>query len=120
MSPTPVILDVDPGHDDAVAIMLARGAPELELLAVTTVAGNAPLEKTTRNALRVLSLIGHPDVPVAAGASSPLLTVSLPRLITSGPDFLASHTGLSAPFPQAGGSSLHRTRISSLRLQVLY
>jgi pyrimidine-specific ribonucleoside hydrolase len=72
MSPTPVILDVDPGHDDAVAIMLACGAPELDLLAITTVAGNVPLEKTTRNALRVLSLIGRTDVPVAAGASSPL------------------------------------------------
>src|SRR5918992_6077317 len=72
MSPIPVVLDVDPGHDDAVALMLACGAPELELLAVTTVAGNAPLEKTTHNALRVLSLIGHTDVPVAAGASSPL------------------------------------------------
>jgi pyrimidine-specific ribonucleoside hydrolase len=72
MSPTPVILDVDPGHDDAVAIMLACAAPDLDLLAVTTVAGNVPLEKTTRNALRVLSLIGHTDLPVAAGASSPL------------------------------------------------
>ena len=72
MSPTPVILDVDPGHDDAVAIMLACGAPGLDLRAVTTVAGNVPLEKTTRNALRILSLIGHTDVPVAAGASSPL------------------------------------------------
>jgi len=68
----PVILDVDPGHDDAVAIMLACGAPELDLLAVTTVAGNVPLDKTTRNALRILSLIGHTGVPVAAGASSPL------------------------------------------------
>ncbi len=66
MSPTPIILDVDPGHDDAVAIMLACAAPELDLLAVTTVAGNVPLEKTTRNALRVLSLIGHTGVPVAA------------------------------------------------------
>jgi inosine-uridine nucleoside N-ribohydrolase len=72
MNPTPVILDVDPGHDDAVAIMLACGAPELDLLAVTTVAGNVPLQKTTRNALRILSLIGHTSVPVAAGASSPL------------------------------------------------
>jgi purine nucleosidase len=72
MSPKPVILDVDPGHDDAVAIMLACGAPELDLLAVTTVAGNVPLEKTTRNVLRVLSLTGHTGVPVAAGASSPL------------------------------------------------
>jgi pyrimidine-specific ribonucleoside hydrolase len=72
LSPTPIVLDVDPGHDDAVAIMLACGAPDLDLLAVTTVAGNVPLEKTTRNALRILSLIGHTDVPVAAGASSPL------------------------------------------------
>ncbi len=73
MNPTPIILDVDPGHDDAVAIMLACGAPALELLAVTTVAGNVPLEKTTRNALRVLSLIGRPDIPVAAGAAAPLV-----------------------------------------------
>jgi len=73
VSPTPIILDVDPGHDDAVAIMLACGAPEIELLGVTTVAGNVPLEKTTRNALRVLSLVGRPDVPVAAGAAAPLV-----------------------------------------------
>ena len=72
MEKKPTILDVDPGHDDAVAIMLACGARELDLLAVTTVAGNVPLEKTTRNALRVLSLVGHTGVPVAAGASSPL------------------------------------------------
>ena len=72
MSPKPVILDVDPGHDDAVAIMMACGSPGLDLLAVTTVAGNATLPKTTRNALRVLSLIGRTDVPVAAGASGPL------------------------------------------------
>ena len=73
MSPKPVILDVDPGHDDAVAIMMACGSPGLDLLAVTTVAGNATLPKTTRNALRVLSLIGRADVPVAAGASGPLV-----------------------------------------------
>jgi inosine-uridine nucleoside N-ribohydrolase len=72
MNPIPAILDVDPGHDDAVAIMFACAAPDLDLLAVTTVAGNVPLDKTTRNALRVLSLIGHTDVPVAAGAPSPL------------------------------------------------
>ena len=72
MGPKPVILDVDPGHDDAVALMMACGSPGLDLLAVTTVAGNATLPKTTRNALRVLSLIGRTDVPVAAGASKPL------------------------------------------------
>ena len=73
MGPKPVILDVDPGHDDAVAVMMTCGSPGLDLLAVTTVAGNATLPKTTRNALRVLSLIGRADVPVAAGASGPLV-----------------------------------------------
>jgi len=65
-------MDVDPGHDDAVALMLACGHPDLDLLAVTTVAGNVSLEKTTHNALRVLSLVGCTDVPVGAGASEPL------------------------------------------------
>ena len=68
LSGAPVILDVDPGHDDAVALMMACGAPGLDLRAVTTVAGNVELEKTTYNALRVLSLVGNTDVPVAAGA----------------------------------------------------
>ncbi|MGB3632946.1 MAG: nucleoside hydrolase, partial [Rubrobacteraceae bacterium] len=72
MSGTQIILDVDPGHDDAVALMMACGAPGLDLLAVTTVAGNVELEKTTYNALRVLSLVGRTDIPVAAGAEQPL------------------------------------------------
>jgi inosine-uridine nucleoside N-ribohydrolase len=72
VSPKPVILDVDPGHDDAVALMLACGHPDLDLLAVTTVAGNVTIEKTTRNTLRVLSLVGCDDVPVGIGASEPL------------------------------------------------
>src|SRR5215203_2185804 len=72
VSPKPVILDVDPGHDDAVALMLACGHQDLDLLAVTTFAGNVPIEKTTRNTLRVLSLVGCTHVPVGAGASEPL------------------------------------------------
>ncbi|HEX4518499.1 MAG TPA: nucleoside hydrolase [Gaiellaceae bacterium] len=71
--PTPVIIDCDPGHDDALALMLAVASPELELLGVTTVAGNQTLEKTTANALRILELTGHADVPVAAGAGQPLV-----------------------------------------------
>src|SRR5438105_14804883 len=71
--PIPVILDCDPGHDDALAILLALARPELEVLAITTVAGNAPLAATTRNALRVVTLLGRTDVPVAAGADRPLL-----------------------------------------------
>ena len=69
----PLILDCDPGHDDALAIVVALARPELDLLAITTVAGNAGLEATTRNALRVLTLAGRTDIPVAAGAAGPLM-----------------------------------------------
>jgi inosine-uridine nucleoside N-ribohydrolase len=73
MSPTPILLDCDPGHDDAIALLLALASPEVELLGVTTVAGNQTLERTTANALRVLELAGRADVPVAAGAPRPLV-----------------------------------------------
>ena len=69
----PIILDCDPGHDDAIALLLALASPELDLLGVTTVHGNQTLEKTTENALRVLELAGRSDVPVARGADRPLL-----------------------------------------------
>jgi inosine-uridine nucleoside N-ribohydrolase len=69
---TPVLLDCDPGHDDAIALLLALASPELELLGLTTTYGNQTLEKTTANALRVLELAGRTDVPVAAGAERPL------------------------------------------------
>ena len=69
---TPILLDCDPGHDDAIALLLALASPELELLGVTTVAGNQTVEKTTANAIRVLELVGS-DVPVAAGAGRPLV-----------------------------------------------
>ena len=72
MTPRSIILDCDPGHDDALALLLALARPDVRLLAVTTVAGNAPLAQTTRNALRVLTLLGRTDVPVAAGADRPL------------------------------------------------
>jgi pyrimidine-specific ribonucleoside hydrolase len=71
--PTPVLIDCDPGIDDAVALLLACASPELRLLGVTTVAGNVALEHTTRNAGRILALAGRPDVPVAAGAARPLV-----------------------------------------------
>ncbi len=71
MSPIPVILDCDPGHDDAIALLLALASDEIELLGVTTTFGNQTLEKTTANALRVLELVGRGDVPVAAGAARP-------------------------------------------------
>jgi purine nucleosidase len=70
-----IILDCDPGHDDAVAILLAHGSPEIELLAVTTVVGNQTLPKVTRNALAVGTIAGITGVPFAAGADRPLLRV---------------------------------------------
>ena len=70
--PIPAILDCDPGHDDAIALLLALASPELDLLGVTTTYGNQTLAKTTANALRVLELVARTDVPVAAGAERPL------------------------------------------------
>ena len=69
----PVVLDCDPGHDDAIALLLALASPEVDLVGVTTVHGNQTLEKTTDNALRVLALVGREDVPVAMGADRPLV-----------------------------------------------
>src|SRR5690242_7589444 len=69
----PVLIDCDPGHDDALALLLAAGDPRLRLLGVTTVAGNQTLDKTTRNALKILALAGADDVPVAAGCDRPLV-----------------------------------------------
>jgi purine nucleosidase len=70
---TRVILDCDPGHDDAVAILLALANPAIDLVALTTVAGNQTLARTTENARRVLALARRDDVPVAAGADRPLV-----------------------------------------------
>jgi inosine-uridine nucleoside N-ribohydrolase len=71
--PERILLDCDPGHDDAIALLLALASPEVELLGVTTVAGNQTLEKTTANAIRVLDFLARDDVAVAAGAERPLL-----------------------------------------------
>ena len=68
-----IILDCDPGHDDAMAILLAAGSPELELSAITTVAGNHTLDITTLNARRVCTLAGLTQVPIAPGCSEPLV-----------------------------------------------
>lgn len=69
-----ILLDCDPGHDDAVAMMLAWGNPSIELLGVTTVGGNQTLDKVTRNALSVATVVGMHDVPIAAGCRLPLVS----------------------------------------------
>lgn len=68
----PLVIDCDPGHDDALALLLAVASPALELKAVTTCFGNCSVEDATRNALRILTLAGATQVPVAKGASGPL------------------------------------------------
>ena len=70
-TPTKIILDCDPGHDDAIAMLLAHGDPNVELAAITTVAGNQTLRKVTRNALAVATVAGITGVPVAAGCTRP-------------------------------------------------
>ena len=73
MAPTRLVIDCDPGIDDAIALLLAVASPELSLEAVTAVGGNNGLDRTAPNALRVLELAGRPDIPVSAGAARPLV-----------------------------------------------
>src|SRR5215471_13187160 len=90
-----IILDCDPGHDDALAILLACASPELEVLGITTVAGNVPLDKTTYNALRVCEVAGLHHVPVFAGMSRPLVR----KLYTA--EHVHGKSGLEGPkFPE--------------------
>ena len=89
MAPKPIIIDCDPGQDDALAILLALGSPdELEVLAVTAVAGNVPLVLTEVNARKLVALAGRTDVPVYAGADRPLVR----DLVTA--EFVHGKTGL--------------------------
>ena len=68
-----ILLDCDPGHDDAIALLLALASPEVDLVGITTVHGNQTLDKTTVNALKLLEFVGRTDVPVAAGADRPIV-----------------------------------------------
>jgi inosine-uridine nucleoside N-ribohydrolase len=71
-SPTRLIIDTDPGVDDALAILFALASPELEVVGITTVFGNADVATTTRNAFAILDAAGRPDIPVARGAADPI------------------------------------------------
>lgn len=73
MSTRPILIDTDPGIDDAMAIAVALASPELELVGLTTTYGNHDLATTTANARRILDVLGAPDVPVVAGAHRPLV-----------------------------------------------
>lgn len=91
-APRKIIIDTDPGQDDAVAILLALAAPEeLSVLGITAVAGNVPLALTARNALIVCELAGRPDIPVFAGCDRPLAR----KLVTA--EHVHGKTGLDGP-----------------------
>src|ERR1700719_599283 len=93
--PHRIILDTDPGVDDAIAIFVALRSPELHVEAVTPVCGNVPLSLTLPNALRLLEIAGRTDIPVAGGASAPLVR----RLITA--KYVHGNNGLGGvEFPE--------------------
>ena len=111
---TPILLDCDPGHDDAIALLLALASPELDLLGVTTVAGNQTLDKTTANALRVLELAGRGDVPVAAGADRPLAR----ELFIAA--YVHGETGMDGPaLPEPQGSAVPEHAVDFLAERIL-
>lgn len=117
MSARKIIIDTDPGQDDAVAILLALASPEaLEVLALTCVAGNVPLDLTTRNARQICELAGRPDLPVYAGCDRPLQR----RLVTA--EHIHGQSGLDGPtlpeplMPMASGDAVD-VLINTLREQ---
>jgi inosine-uridine nucleoside N-ribohydrolase len=105
----PIILDCGPGHDDAIAILLALASPEVELLGITTVQGNQTLEKTTANAIRILEFSGRTDITVAAGADRPI--VREPYVAR----YVHGESGLDGPdLPPAQGSPLDEHAVDFL------
>ncbi len=103
----PVIIDCDPGHDDALALMLACGNDSLDLKAVTTVAGNQTLDKTSLNALKILSFISK-DIEIAAGAAKPLL-----RKLVTAPQ-VHGESGLDGPILPDPGLAISSRRAVDL------
>jgi purine nucleosidase len=92
-----IIIDTDPGVDDAFALLLAMSSPEFDLLAVTAVAGNVPLEVTLPNALRLVEIAGRSDIPVARGAAAPLTRKLVDAAYAHGNNGLA---GVEFPAPR--------------------
>ena len=109
----PVILDCDPGHDDAISLILALSSSELDVLAVTTSAGNQTPDKTLNNALKVLTLLNRYDIPVAGGALKPLAR----ELIIA--DNVHGETGLDGPkLPEPAFAPVEQTAITLMAEKV--
>jgi pyrimidine-specific ribonucleoside hydrolase len=109
-TPTRIILDTDPGVDDAMALFLALRSPEVKIEAITPVCGNVPLSLTLPNALRLLEIAGRTDIPVAAGASAPLVR----RLVTA--NFVHGDNGLGGiDFPEPRLRPVNETAVELIR-----
>ena len=99
-----ILLDCDPGLDDALAILLAHGDPDIDLVAITTVGGNVSLENTTRNALQLAEYLGMKGVPVSAGAATPLVRVAEDASHVHGAQGMGT---VRLPDPKLAPSSVH-------------
>ena len=104
-----LILDTDPGVDDAIAILLALASPQAQVVGVTTLGGNVPRARATRNALALLQAAGRPDVPVARGAARPLTGSYRPSVAFHGPG------GLSARLPEPSARPIDATAVALLQ-----
>ncbi len=109
-APSRVVIDTDPGVDDALALLLAMRSPELTIEGITPVAGNVPLELTLPNALRMVEIAGRTTIPVAAGASAPLVR----RLVTA--TYAHGENGLGgASFPEPQTKPIRQTAADFIR-----
>lgn len=114
MKKRPIIIDCDPGHDDAMAILWALSSEELEIRAVTTVAGNQTIEKVTNNAVKVLTKAGRYDIPVAQGAEAPLV-----RKLIVGGELVHGESGLAGVELPENGFEVSRMRALELIVKIL-
>src|SRR5580700_4920286 len=113
-SASPVIIDTDPGLDDALAIFLGCASPTLEIVGVVTVAGNIGLARVTENALRLLAYVGRGDIPVIAGAAAPLRRAPLAAADIHGEDGLGG-----VALPAAQRSALDRDATAFLEEELM-
>lgn len=105
--PTKIILDCDPGHDDAFAMLLAFASPELDLLGITTVGGNVPLASTTKNALLIRALAKSEHIPIFAGMDRPMVKQLVTAEHIHGETGLDTASGALLPEPTEGIEDQH-------------
>ena len=107
-----LVIDTDPGVDDAIAILMALAAPGVEIIGLTTLGGNVPRARATRNALALLQAAGQADIPVARGAARPIKGQYRPSVAFHGPG------GLSVRLPQPSCSPVKETAIDFLHREI--